>query len=83
MAVDALDLDRRSNFTVTLGISVAVLIEVAVDAVHSFFGVDIHHVDRNAVSLFSVYFFEFVGGFHGGHQGWRRRVLDLGALVIE
>ena len=83
MAVDALDFDRCADLTIELGIPVAVLVEVAIDAVHSFFGVDIHQVDWDTVTLFAVDFLEFIRGFHSGHQGRSRGLLDLLAFVVE
>ena len=46
VAVDALDLDRGPHFAVELGVAVDVLHEVAVDAVHALFQVDVHQVHR-------------------------------------
>ena len=51
VAVDALDLDGRANLAVELGVAVGVLDEVAVDAMHPFFEVDVELVHRQAVAL--------------------------------
>ena len=48
VAVDALDLDGRADLAVELGVAVDVLDEMAVDAVHPLFEVDVELVDGQA-----------------------------------
>ena len=50
VAVDALDLDGGPHLAVELGVAVDVLDEVAIDAVHALFQVDVQQVDRHAVA---------------------------------
>ena len=83
MAIDALDFDRCSDFTVELGIPVAVLIKVAIDTVHPFFGVDIHQVNGHSITLLAVNFFKLIGRLHRSHERGSRRILDLFAFVVE
>ena len=45
MAVDALDLDGRTHLAVKLGVAVHVLNEMAVDAVHALFQVNVELMD--------------------------------------
>ena len=66
VAVDALDLDGRANLAVELGVAVGVLDEMAVDAVHSLFEVDVELVDGQAVAL-------RLGAVEGGLLGMPRR----------
>lgn len=49
VAVDALDFDGSANFSVEFSISVDILDEVAIDAVHAFFEMDIEHVHGDIV----------------------------------
>ena len=51
VAVDALDLDGRADLAVELGVAVHVLDEVAVDAVHPLFEVDVELMDGQPVAL--------------------------------
>ena len=51
VAVDALDLDGRANLAVELGVAVSVLDEMAVDAVHSLFQMNIELVHGQAVAF--------------------------------
>ena len=51
VAVDALNLDGRANLAIELGVAVGVLNEMTVDAVHSFFEVDVELVHRQAVAF--------------------------------
>ena len=83
MTIDALNLDGRSYFTVKFGITMAILVEVTINAVHAFFHMDVHHVYWNSIALLAMYFFKFVGGCHRGHQVLRRWVFDLGPLMVE
>jgi hypothetical protein len=46
VAVLAVDLDRQRHLAVDVAVAVAVLLEVAVDAVHADVGVDGRHVHR-------------------------------------
>ena len=45
VAIDAIDLDGGARFAVELAVAVAVLLEVAVDAVHALVEVDVLQVD--------------------------------------
>ena len=46
VTIDAIDFDRVAGFAVELAVAVAVLLEVAVDAVHPFFQMDVFEVHR-------------------------------------
>ncbi len=46
VAIDAINLDGVARFSVEFAVAVAVLLEVAVDAVHSFFQMDVFEVHR-------------------------------------
>ena len=48
MAVLAPDLDRVRDLALDIAIAMRILREVAVGALHSLFGVDVHHMDRLA-----------------------------------
>ena len=56
VAIDALNFNRRAHFAVQFRIAVIILIEMAIDAVHAFFQMDIHQMHRHAVALFAVNF---------------------------
>ena len=83
MAIDALDFDCCSDLAIELGVSVAVLIEMAVHTMHSLFRVDIHQVHWNAIPLFAVDFFELIRRFHGLHQVFGLWRFDRVAEVVE
>src|SRR5262245_15591057 len=51
MTIDALNLDGGAHFLVELAVAVHVLHEMAIDAVHAFFEMDVEQVDRDAVAL--------------------------------
>src|SRR5262249_2074935 len=50
VAVGALNLDRRPHLAVELRVAVHVLDEVAIDAVHPLFEMDVHKVNWNALA---------------------------------
>src|SRR5437879_2003120 len=56
MAVDAIDLDSRARFTVELAITVAILLEVAIHAVHPFFEMNVAKMDGflEAIRIFEA-----------------------------
>ena len=83
MAIDALDFDRRTDLAVEFGVPMSILIEVAIDTVHPAFGVDVHEVYRDAVSLLAMDFLKLIGRLHGCHKIRGRRSLELRAGVIE
>ena len=61
MAIGALDLNRGPNFAIELRVAVIVLQEMAIDAVHSLFQVNVHQVDRHVVASFA----DHLGSFDG------------------
>ena len=95
MAVDALDFHGGPDFLVKLGVAVAVLDEMAIDAVHAFFEMDIEQVHRNAVGFFHERIvvplatvvlqelLDLLGHAHGGLELFGGDVLDYVARVIE
>ena len=52
VAVDALDLDGGTHLAVQLGVAVRVLDEMAIDAVHALFQVNVEQVDRHSSRRF-------------------------------
>ncbi len=49
MAIDALNFDGCANFAVEFSVAMDILDEVAVNAMHTFFEVDIEHVNGDVV----------------------------------
>ncbi len=99
MAVDALNFDGCANLAVELGVAVGVLDEVAVDAMHSFFEVDIKLVHGQTVAFGlgtrercslggrgvagSVSFLELGGEGDGRHERRGRITCNGLAAVVE
>ena len=48
VTIDALDFNAGADFTLQPSIAVGILLEVAVDAVHPFFQVNVQQVDGHA-----------------------------------
>src|SRR5205823_1191606 len=57
VAIGALNFNRSAHFAIQLGIAVIVLQKMAIDAVHSFFEVDVHEMHRRVVALLALLHF--------------------------
>ena len=83
VAVGASDFDGGPHFAVEFRIAVIVLIEVAVDAVHPLFQVDVHQVHRHALALLAVLALLIGRRAHGLHQILGRDVGDDLSPVVQ
>ena len=86
VTVDALDFDRVADLAVELAVAVRGDEEVAIDAVHPFFDVDIHQMNRHADAIpFAFDPFLFTDGRDGGlkQSGRDRFVRNRVAVGVE
>ena len=83
MAIDALDLDSRAHFAIEFCVPVSVLIEVAVDAVHPLFHVDIHHMNRHTIALFPMDLLKLFRRRYCGHQIFGRWAFHCFSCMVK
>ena len=91
MAIDALDFDGGPHFAIEFAVAVGILHEMAIDAVHAFFEMNVHQVHRRAVAIGRVrllgalpaLLFDVLRHLHRRHQMFGRDVWYKRTLMIE